>query len=378
MGGKISTFHGEKKRKNKGITIINNTNENNNKGTTTINNTNENNNKGTKNINNTNSSSQNSMRIPKVKLKYKKTLPEEIKSINSISNFPSKKFLLTVNDDDLYYLDETFNILTQAEEAEKNISIKDDNLFLTYGKRTISIWEILNKENIIQLNKKDVIKVNDDHLMQVSFNIDIIGLSSNSEFYRIIKYSKCKNNIYKENSSITSKEQIYNFLFFQNKGNNLIAVGQQSYLKIYQINTNNFQLNTVIKIWENSSDMKLFNYGKNGLVLLLKHNSSTAYSGPLDTLTLYDKRTMKKIFYNWFNWSFTDGENCIFYKQKIFCHFSRYMGVIIAHEIIEKNETMNESFMNLRSSKFIKLNEDEICAYVNVGRNGVLCIYEFE
>jgi hypothetical protein len=378
MGGKFSISHRGKKRKNKGTTIINNTNENNNKGTTIINNTNENNNKGTTTINSTDENNNKGMRIPKVKLKYKKTLPEEIKSINSISNFPSKKFLLTVNDDELYYLDETFNILTQAEEAEKNISIKDDNLFLTYGNRTISIWEIINMENIIQLNKKDVIKFNDDYLMQVSFNIDIIGLSCNDEFYRIIKYSKCKDNIYKEDSSIISKEQIYYFLIFKNSGNNLIAVCQQSYLKIYQINTKNFQLNTSIKIWENSSDMKLFSYGKNGLVLVLKHNSSITYRGPLDTLTLYDKRTMKKIFYNWFNWSFTDGENCIFYKQKIFCHFSRYMGVIKAHEIIEKNETMNESYINLRSSKFIKLNEDEICAYVNVGRNGVLCIYEFE
>ena len=337
-----------------------------------------NNNISTISKNNIDSSSEISPSRPKLKLKYSKFLSKEITSVNNISIFPSKKIALTVNENELYILDEKFNFLTKTKNTEKNISIKDDNLFLTYDENIISIWCINNNENNIQLKKKDIIRINDTHIIQISFNNDILGLSKNTDLYKIFKYSESEDNIHKEDASLVSRENIFCFLFLKNKNNDLIVISQKYRLKIYQINKNNFQLNTIINLnnYRHSCNMKLLNYGNDILALLIKDNTPTTYHGPLDSLIFFDKKTMKQISSKMLYWTSRTNDVDFFYKKKIFLFKGFWR--ISAGLIIENYKAVIDIDMNINASKFIKLNENEICTYEKNNDDRKLCIYEFE
>ena len=82
------------------------------------------------------------------------------------------------------------------------------------------------------------------------------------------------------------EKKIFCFLFLKNKNKDLIVISQEYRLKIYQINKNNFQLNTIINLnnYLHSYNMKLLNYGNGILALLIKDNTLTTYHGPIDSL----------------------------------------------------------------------------------------------
>ena len=339
---------------------------------------NKDNNTSTISKNNIDSSSEISPSRPKLKLKYSKILSKEITSVNNISIFPSKKIALTVNDNELYILDEKFNFLTKIKNTEKNISIKDDNLFLTYDENIISIWCINNNENNIQINKKDIIRINDAHIIQISFNSDILGLSKKTDLYKIFKCSESEDNIHKEDASFVSRQKIFCFLFLKNKNKDLIVISQEYGLKIYQINKNNFQLNTIINLnnYLHSYNMKLLNYGNDILALLVKDNTPTTCHGPLDSLIFFDKKTMKQISNKMLYWTSRTNDIDFFYKKKLFL-FNGYWR-FTAGLIIENYKVVVDINMNIIVSKFIKLNENEICTYEKNNEDRKLCIYEFE
>lgn len=331
--------------------------------------------------NNNDSSFKKDVSRPKLKLKYSKNLPKEILSVNNMSIFPCQKLALIVNDNnELYILDKKFKFLIKKENNEKNICIKDDNLFLTYGENILSIWYI-NFENEVQLSKKDVININDGKIIQISFNNnDIIGLlSKNDEYTKIFKYSESIDKTYKEFASLISKEIIFGFLLLKDNHKDLIIISQQLGLKIYKINKHNFQLNTfiehpyyMINIIDNIS---LFNYTSNIIAVIIKHGEVTSDHEP-DPLLFYDKKTMKMIskrcIYAYFR---NNDDVSFFYKKKLYL-YTFYSDTIAG--LIRENNVMNIRMHLDLNYKFIKLNENEICVYSKNEGGGKLCIYEFE
>ena len=247
-------------------------------------------NKSSNDIKNKTSSSSFHNQVPKLKLKYFKDLPKEIISINNISVFPSKKLALIANDNVLYIIDDIFQFLIKKENCGKNISIKNDNYFLTYDDNAINIWNF-NMENKINLIKKDFIEINDYRIIQLSFKNEIIGLvNKNEELYKIFKLSQCEDECFKENVCIIFKEKIYSFLILETKNNDLFAISQEKKLKIYQINKDTFQLNTTINLdnYYYVRYTKLYDYSNDIFVLFLKDNTPTT-GWSFDTLLFFNK-----------------------------------------------------------------------------------------
>ena len=267
-----------------------------------------------------------------------------------------------------FYYNNFLNFVTNLYE---NSSLVDPK----FGEKFV---ESAIKNKYIQLNKKDIIRINDTHIIQISFNSNILGLSKNTDLYKIFKYSESEDNIHKEDASFVSRQKIFCFLFLKNKNKDLIVISQEYGLKIYQINKNNFQLNTIINLnnYLHSYNMKLLNYGNDILALLVKDNTPTTCHGPLDSLIFFDKKTMKQISNKMLYWTSRTNDIDFFYKKKLFL-FNGYWR-FTAGLIIENYKVVVDINMNIIVSKFIKLNENEICTYEKNNEDRKLCIYEFE
>ena len=161
---------------------------------------------------------ENKKRILKPKLTKK--LRKEIKTIYNISIFPCGNFILITDEELIYIYDNKFNFLIKQENYKyKELVIKDDITFITYGKSKIKVWEFKQQSNILNsiflidtkllINKVTIIN-----------NGDIIGITeSNSDYkgpYQCFIYKKVNNNIYQKKTLIKYDRWIFSFLITKN------------------------------------------------------------------------------------------------------------------------------------------------------------------
>ena len=74
----------------------------------------------------------------------------ENRKIYNISSFLCGNFILITVDGTIYIYDNKFNLLKKQENNEyKELSIKDNKTFITYGQSKIKVWEFIQKNNIL-------------------------------------------------------------------------------------------------------------------------------------------------------------------------------------------------------------------------------------
>lgn len=233
-------------------------------------------------------------------------------------------------------------------------------------------------EKDIKLFKLSIITMKDNEVIQLSFSNDIIGLAKNNnkESYKIFRYSEYEGKQFKENAFFISKEEIFSFLILKERNNELIIISQERALKIYQINEENFQLNITIKLdyYIYNINMKIINYSDDIIALFIKDNTPTS-GWSCDKLIFYNKKLMKIISEKWLN-VFGDLNSLYFFSKKQLYLCSEFRGIKAG--VIRENKNIMDININHNAYTFIKLNEDEICAYEKNNEEGRLSIYEFE
>lgn len=120
--------------------------------------------------------------------------------------------------------------------------------------------------------------------------------------------------------------------------------------------------------------MKIFNYSDDIIALFIKDNRETT-GWSFDKLIFYNKKLMRIISEKWLN-VFGNLDNLYFFNKKQLYLCSEYRGIKAG--LITENKIIRDIHINFNVYTFIKLNEDEICAYVKNNEEGRLSIYEFE
>ena len=85
---------------------------------------------------------------------------------------------------------------------------------------------------------------------------------------------------------------------------------------------------------------------------------------------------MKQISSKLLYWTSRTNDIDFFYKKNLFL-FNSFLR-LTAGLIKENYKVVVDINMNIIASKFIKLNENEICTYEKNNEDRKLCIYEFE
>lgn len=148
----------------------------------------------------------------------------------------------------IYIYDNNLNFVKKEENNKyKELSIKDDTSFITYNISKIKVWEI-NQKNYI-LNTLYLI---DTHLslkkVTIIKNGDIIGSTSyhlDFQPYQCFVYQKINNNIYQKKISIKYKSIIISFLITENNKELIILYHYFKRIDYYRIDIyeyNNFKL----------------------------------------------------------------------------------------------------------------------------------------
>ena len=161
-----------------------------------------------------------------------------------------------------------------------------------------------------------------------------------------------------------------------------MVISESSLLKLYQINYNIFQLNTIIKFDYFYSDdyieNKLLNYANDYIALTINSHYPTTCHGPLNSLYFFENKKMKKLLCNRL-YSSHHSDSVFFYKKKVYLtRFSCFINIVMMRK---NNGAAYEDYSFwVKADKFIKLNENEICIYYkkNGNEDTLLSVYEFE
>ena len=158
-----------------------------------------------------------------------------------------------------------------------------------------------------------------------------------------------------------------------------MVIAESSFLKLYQINNNIFQLNTIIEFGNFYSDYienKLLNYGNNYIALTINSNNPTTCHGPLNSLYFFDNKTMKKLLLNRLYPSH-HSDSVFFYKKKVYLtRYSSFINIVMMRK--NNGEAYEDCTFSVKADKFIKLNENEICKYYKRNEEASFLVYEFE
>lgn len=121
--------------------------------------------------------------------------------------------------------------------------------------------------------------------------------------------------------------------------------------------------------------MKLFNYSNDIVGVIVKDGSLLTAHGPLDYLFFCEKKTMKIILKTLIYAYFRNNNFESFPSRNLYL----YTNFKILAGLIRENRVTDFLIRpSIDADKFIKLNENEICVYLENNEGGKLCIYEFE
>lgn len=134
-----------------------------------------------------------------LKIKFSTSLIiEDARKIYNISSFPCGNIILITKDGIIYIFDNKFNLLKKQDNNEyKELCIKDNKTFITYGQSKIKVWEFIQKNNSLNsihlINKESLI-----NKVSIIANDDIIGITKFNIPFQCFIYEKTKNNIYQK------------------------------------------------------------------------------------------------------------------------------------------------------------------------------------
>ena len=322
---------------------------------------------------------ENKKRILKPKLTKK--LRKEIKTIYNISIFPCGNFILITDEELIYIYDNKFNFLIKQENYKyKELVIKDDITFITYGKSKIKVWEFKQQSNILNsmflidtkllINKVTIIN-----------NGDIIGITeSNSDYkgpYQCFIYKKVNNNIYQKNTLIKYDRWIFSFLITKNnKELRILYYSDEDERPViygpYRIDIYEYKnMKLKRRCGENLhgfvsySKNYLFNINENIFSFINIDQTPTTCHYRRDKVILYDINKENKISFD--AKIFTEGK--LEYFSSINAFVSYFLIKLQINFIyILLNEKIYHQFYYIdcdvtHFSDFFKLNENELCIF---------------
>ena len=313
-----------------------------------------------------------------LKLKFEKTLMIDNKTIYNMSSFPCGNFILITDEGIIYIYDNKFNLLKKHETNKyKELCIKDNTNFITYGESKINLWEFIQKRNILNSiylidTKLSIGKVS------IIDNGDIIGITESNLSYRgpfhCFIYEKTKNNIYQKKSFIKYKSYILSFLISKKNSELIILYYNEVNYEHYTIDIYDYRkLKLKKKIEEKIYNLNsyinnfLFNINQNIFAFIHTNKRPTRATFARDIIILYDINNGNKIIF--LTNIFLRGKLEYFSSINAFINFHCVFGLQVNFiYILSKERKCNTLHRldiddKLGFSNYFKLNENELCIY---------------
>ena len=325
-----------------------------------------------------------------LKLKLKQTLMIENKRIYNISSFPCGNFILITDTGIIYIYDNKFNLLHKQENNKyKELFIRDNTTFITYGESKINVWKFKPKNNILNslclIDTKLLI-----NKVSILINGDIIGITESNRNYKgpfqCFIYEKTKNNIYQKKTIIKYNSYILSFLIIKNNSELVILYYNEINYAIDIYDYKNLKLKRKYeeKIYHLNSDTKNFLFHINQNVFSFVHidRRITTLPYPRDYIIIYDNNNENKIILS--TSIFSKGKLEYFPKMNCFINYYYLVGLQANFiYILLKEKKYNRlhyldidfNFSDIDFSDFFKINENELCLYNK--ENSEIKIFEF-